>query len=231
MSDFKLPDSPTVPETDIQKVKGLLYGVPKIGKTTFFSKADAIYADTDNGTIALSVYSVPITTWAQFLDFCAALIDDKRWNTVVIDTVDNLYQQCLEDVCKKHGCTHPSDKDDFGKTWGLVTGEFKRALTKLAQGPRGLWLVSHAQDVTIKTRSAEINKAVPTITGKAREFLLGFCDIILYAEMLEVKGKGLQRVIHADPSENWEAGDRMRRLSAVMPLDWDSVTTAFKGDK
>lgn len=228
MTDFKLPDSPTAPLTDLLDFKGFLYGTPKIGKTTFFSKANAIYADTEKGTSALEVFSVQVDSWAKFLEFCAALKDSKKWDTVVLDTVDNLYQQCLEFVCAAHKIKHPSDMD-FGKGWALVTNEFKRALTKLAQGPRGLWFVSHAQDITIKTRTAEINKAVPTITGKAREFLLGFSDIILYAEMMETK-EGLKRVLHATPGENWEAGDRTGRLPETMPLDWDAVTTAFKGE-
>ncbi len=231
MTEFKLPDAPVKPKENLLDFKGYIYGQPKIGKTTFFSEANAIYADTEDGTAALEVYAVPVDSWAKFLEFCAALKDDERFDTVVIDTVDNLYQMCLESVCKAHGCTHPSDKDDYGKTWNLVTGEFKRVVTKLAQGPRGLWLVSHAQETKIKTRSAEITKFVPTLTGKAREFLLGFVDVILYAEMIEVKDKGLKRILHAEPSENWEAGDRTGRLPAIMPLEWEAVSQAFKGDK
>ena len=226
MSDFQLPDSPTAPLSNLLDYKGFLYGTPKIGKTTFFSKANAIYADTEKGTSALEVYAVQVDTWKTFLDFCAALTISKEWDTVVLDTVDNLYQLCMEHVCAAQKIKHPADLE-YGKGWALVTNEFKRVLTKLAQGPRGLWFVSHAQDVTIKTRTAEINKAVPTITGKAREFLLGFADIILYAEMMETK-EGLTRVLHAGPGENWEAGDRTGRLPETMPLDWNAVTEAFE---
>lgn len=225
-TQFTLPKTPSPPYTNLADYKGLLYGVPKIGKTTFFANPDCIIYDTEAGTNALECYAVQGESWWTFLEFCAALESDERFSMVAIDTVDVLYQHCLEHVCEEHGIKHPSDLD-WGKGWGLVNKEFQRAIIKLAQGPRGLWFTSHSQDITLKTRTAEMHKTVPTLGGKARDFLIGFCDIILYAEMYETTD-GLRRVLHAEPSDNWEAGDRTGRLPGELPLDWTVVVEKFE---
>lgn len=226
-----LPKEKTKPLENIEDYLTFLYGPPKVGKSTFGSMMDnPLFLGTEPGLNALSVYAVFPRSWKQLLETCAELDKSKEFSTIVIDTIDNAYDLCLDHVCKEEGIKHPEDMD-YGKGWSLVKKEFQRVITKLAQGPRGLLLISHAQDLTIKSRTAEITKAVPTIGGSARRFILGLADIILYAEMTQGDKGEMDRVLHAAPSENWEAGDRTGRLPEVMPLDWPAVKKAFKGAK
>jgi hypothetical protein len=226
-----LPKEKTKPLDRIEEYLTFLYGVQKIGKSTFGSMMDdPLFIATEPGLNALSVFAVFPRTWKEMLEVCAELDKSKDYKTIVIDTIDNAYDLCLDHVCKEEGIKHPEDMD-YGKGWSLVKKEFQRVITKLAQGPRGLLIISHAQDQTIKSRTAEVTKAVPTIGGSARRFILGLADIILYAEMSQQK-EGMRRVLHAAPSESWEAGDRTGRLPAEIPLDWPTVKTAFeKGGK
>lgn len=225
---MKLPEKKSVPLEKIEDYLILVYGQPKIGKSTFCaSMPDPIFIATEAGLNSLEVYQLPVTNWAEFLEACGEVKSSDRFSTVVVDTIDNAYQYCLEHVCKREGFPYPRE-ENFGKDWFLITQEFKRVIGKLSQGPRGVVLVSHSQDVTLKTSTSEITKAVPAITGKAREFLLGLADVILYAEIITNK-KGSSRVLHSAPSENWEAGDRTGRLPEVMPLNWEAVVKAFGG--
>jgi hypothetical protein len=225
-----LPTEKTKPETEMTKYITLIYGDPKVGKSTFCSRMDdPLFIATEAGLHALEVFQVETTTWEDFIKVCADLHKSERFRTVIIDTVDNLYQECVTYVCKKHNITHPQDLD-YGKGWGLVNTEFQRVIIKLSMENRGLVFVSHAQRLALKTRTAEVTKAVPTMPNSARRFLLGLADIILYAEVID-DGKGPKRIIHAEPSENWEAGDRTGKLPAVMPLDYSAVVKSFKGGK
>lgn len=225
-----LPKEKSKPLNDMTQYIIMMYGVPKIGKSTFASQMDdPLFLATEQGLHALEVYQTEIKTWEDFIGACAELHKSKRFKTVIIDTVDNAYQMCLDYVCKAHGIKHPSDLE-WGKGWSLVNKEFQRVLTKLSHEGRGLVFLSHSQDITIKTRTSEITKAVPTLVKSARKFILGISDIIMYAEMEDTKD-GLKRVIHCEPSENWEAGDRTGRLPAVLPLDYNAVKKAFQGGK
>ena len=223
-----LPTEKTKPLDQIEEYLTFLYGIQKVGKSTFGSMMDdPLFIATEPGLNALSVFAAFPRTWKELLEICGELDKSDKFKTVVVDTIDNAYDLCLDHVCKEEGIKHPEDMD-YGRGWSMVKKEFQRVITKLAQGPRGLLLISHSQDLTIKSRTAEITKAVPTIGGSARRFILGLADIILYAEMTQDKDK-VKRVLHAAPSESWEAGDRTGRLPDVMDLSWPAVKKAFKG--
>jgi hypothetical protein len=98
-------------------------------------------------------------------------------------------------------------------------------------------MTSHVDLIEVKTRSNTITKAVPTIPKSGREIILGWVDMILYAESI-VTDNGEVRVIRTQPSENWEAGDRTehafgRKLPHTLPLNFKRFEAAFynKPDK
>ena len=223
-----LPDEMTAPIHDLSQLIMLIYGVPKIGKSTFCSHADdALFLATEPGLKSLSVFAIEVEKWKDILDAGAELGKSERFKTIVVDTIDIAYQHCLDHVCLAHSIKHPQDLE-YGKGWALVNKEFSRVIIKLATLGRGLIFVSHSQDITLKTRTAELTKSVPTLGGKSRDFILGISDIVLYAEMTETK-EGQQRILHAAPSESWEAGDRTGCLPETMPLDWTAVAENLKG--
>jgi hypothetical protein len=224
-----LPQAKTPPRQALEDFTILIYGPPKIGKSTLASQFDnPLFLATEAGLNSLEVYQVPIATWEDFLTACKEIAAGKHdFKTVIVDTVDNLFKACSEYIRKKNNIQHESDLD-WGKGWGLVKDEFARALTKLSLLPYGLVMISHSDFVEIKTRTATITKAVPTLQKSAREVVLKMCDIILYVEST-VTDKGEMRIMRTKPSENWEAGDRTRRLPVILPLDYQSFYNAFHG--
>ncbi len=220
-----LPTVKTKPKTSLEDQIILIYGPPKIGKSTFASKfSSPLFLATEAGLNNLEVYQMPIDTWEAFDEAYKELKAGKNdFRTVVIDTVDNLYRACQVYVRNKHGIAHESDLD-WGKGWSLVKDAFTHAITKLSLLPYGLLMISHSDNVEIKTRTAVINKSIPTLPKAAREIVLGLADIILFCDSQQTD-EGEVRIIHADPSENWEAGDRTGKLPPVLPLDY----AAFMG--
>ena len=234
-----LPKKKTIPSTDPMQYSILLYGPTKAGKSTFASQADnALFLATEPGLNALSVFKIDIDSWENLLASCAELSKAKHgFKTIVLDTVDNAYDMCLEYVCRGlrgndgNPISHPSDLG-YGKGWSVVNNEFKRVLTKLAMMDMGLILISHSKVQEIETRTGKYDKIVPT-TGGAK-IVLGLMDLVLYVDIESVKtenGIEHRRIIHTKPTAYHDAGDRTGRLPEQLPLDYDLFIEAFtKGE-
>lgn len=222
-----LPAKKTPTKQNLEEQVILIYGPPKIGKSTLASEFDSpLFLATEAGLNNLEVYQVAVPAWEDFLNYCKDIAAGKHeFKTIVIDTVDNLFKACREYVQKKNGFAHEADLG-FGKGYDLVKSEFSRTLVKLSLLPYGLVMISHADNVEIKTRTSTINKSVPTLPKSARTVILGMADIILYCEST-VTDDGEVRIIRTKPSENYEAGDRTGRLPVVLPLKFKAFYNAF----
>ncbi len=227
-----LPSVRTPPQLSLSRLIILLYGMSKIGKSTLCSYADgALFLATEAGLNALEVYQVMISTWDEFLAACREIAEGKHpFKTIVIDTVDNLYRLCSEHFCRKLGVMHESDLS-YGKGFSLVNNEFSRALTRLSMLPYGLYLVSHAEEREVETRTGKVTRIGPTLPGKARKIVLGLVDVILYADVEVKPGPGgkpvVRRVLRTKPGANYEAGDRTGRLPEVIDFDYAKFIEAF----
>lgn len=222
-----LPKEKRQPKRRIEEYTHLIFGPPKIGKTTFCSQMDnPLFLATEAGTNALEVYEAPISSWPEFLETAAEIAKgDHPFKTIVIDTADNLWKFCSDYICKKMKITHESDLE-WGKGWSLVRDEFLRAVTKLSLLPYGLVFISHADEKEFKTRTGTITKYVCSLPKGGREVLLGMVDIILFATS-EVSKDGERRLLRTQPSENYEAGGRIP-LPDPLPLDYPAYKKAFE---
>lgn len=229
---MKLPTEKTKPSTNPMAYSILLYGQEKSGKSTFASHADdVIFLATEPGLNALSVFKIDIQSWEEMLSACAELAAGKHnFKTIVIDTIDNAHDFCLEHVCREMKIKHPSDAE-YGKGWAAVNNEFKRVLTRLANLPYGLMLISHSQVQEIKTRTGSYDRITPTLGKGPRRTVIGLVDMVLMVEVDAVKGDAgefsYRRIIHTKPTPNYDAGDRTGRLPDTLPLDYKAFMKAF----
>ena len=227
-----LPTEPTRPKTDLSDFNFIVYGPPKIGKSTLASCFPAaVFLATEDGQNALDCYRVGVDSWVLFLDACGELLEGKHpFKTVVVDTVDNLWGLCQRYVCEKRSIEHESELA-YGLGSELVRAEFFRALTKLSMLPYGLVLISHAQTREITTRTGKYDRVLPSFKQREQGRLLGMADFILYCDLLVVPGEDgkplTQRVIRTKTSEAYIAGDRTGRLPDPLPLDFAVFKTEF----
>ena len=156
-----LPSQKTPPKTTLADLTVLLYGPTKFGKSSMCAQADsALFLATEAGLNNLEVFQVSIANWDDFLGACREIAEGKHgFKTIIIDTVDNAYRMCVEHVLAKHKIDHESDLG-FGKGYALVNNEFYRVLNKLALLPYGLFLISHAQEKEVETRTGKITRIV-----------------------------------------------------------------------
>lgn len=228
-----LPATKTPPKNSLADLTVLVYGQTKIGKSTLCSQADgALFLATEPGLNALDVFQVPIQSWEDLLNACAEISEGGHpFKTVIIDTVDNAYKFCVEYVLKKFKIEHESDLG-YGKGYALVNNEFQRVLTKLAFLPCGLFLISHAKEMEMDSRTGKYSRVVPTLPDKARKIVLGMADMVLFCDLEMQPGADgqpqVRRVMRTKPSIYYEAGDRTGRLPETLDLKFHSFLEAFQ---
>lgn len=228
-----LPTAKSAPKEKIEDFTILLYGAPKIGKSSFCSKIPStpLFLATEPGLNSLSVYQQPIPDWETFLKVCGEISKGNHdFKTIVIDTIDNLYKCCVSHVNTSMHVVHEADLP-FGKGYSMIRNEFFRALTKLAMLQCGLIMIGHVKQEKVQTRTTEFFKSVPTIPTSVREHLLGWVDIILFAD---INADG-ERVLRTKPNEKYIAGDRTISLLGEMPdevpFDFSQYSKAFYNRK
>jgi hypothetical protein len=231
---------------DITKAKILLYGPPKIGKTTLASQfPGAWFFATEQGQDWLEVYEpTVITDWDQFLEICGEIQelqpthfgDGQEIHTLVFDTGELLFQMCYEYICNQLGVASPADLD-WGKGWSALKDEFLRVMSKISRWPYGMVFICHAKEQEVKSKSTKIDRIQPAIMATGFKIIHALCDIILYCfvdEIAEVNddgeytGKVLEsRMIRCQPQNNVIAGDRTGKLPAVIPMDYEHFSQHF----
>lgn len=238
-----LPTKKTPPKLDIATKAVVLYGSWKLGKSTFCNDApNNLFLATEPGLDDLDCYQVPITSWETFTDAVDEILAGKHdYKTITIDTADAMYRWCCEWVCKKYNKSYVGDIGK-GTGWGVVNNEIERVIRKLKASPYGLFLTSHTAEKTIEDRTGDYTKIIPSLSGKARELVLGLADIILYGQEIELdkvdtEGKKIKvpmRVLRTRATKFYEAGQRrdprnqyLKPLPDPIPLSFDAFKKAY----
>lgn len=177
-AEYKLPTSPSVPIQILGGYTMLIYGAKKIGKTSLCSRfPNALFLMFEPGGKALSLYQEPMTSWKKFTRFVELLKKDNKFQTVVIDTADYAYEDCLTETCAELGIEHPSDAG-WGKGWNAVKKAFGAQIRTLLKSGKGVIFISHQREEEIEERSGrKYNRKSNTLPGQARELLEGLVDI------------------------------------------------------
>ena len=216
----------------------LLYGRPKIGKSTLCSYfPDALFIATEPGLNHLSVFKVPVNSWEKFLEVCKEVAEGKhQFKTIVIDTIDNLVLFCNDYICRQNDLDHISDMP-MGKGWAKATGELNRVIAKLSMLGTGLIFVGHSKQEEIETKTKKYNRFTVALGGKTQDAILALPDVILFMDS-EVHDGIETGIIRTKPSMYFEAGDKSRLLpeSIEFPLDkpkvaYDKIVDCFSKTK
>ncbi|HAR6088309.1 hypothetical protein DJ466_07640 [Staphylococcus pseudintermedius] len=173
---------PTVVSKDLRSKIIFSAGAPKTGKTTLASKFPRpLFAATEAGTNALNgVYVQPIKKWADFRKFVKELgkkeVQDM-FETIVIDTVDILWDLCEDYVLSANGVTKVGDIP-FGAGYGMIDKEFDRKVREIPMMGYGLVLISHSTQVTITSITGEeTNQFQSTLPKRAKPLVNRMADI------------------------------------------------------
>lgn len=177
--EVTLPTTISVPKTRLQDYTILLYGEKKIGKTSMWKHAEhTFFLMFEPGGKALRIYQKNVTRWSQFVGYVNLLEKDTTFQTVVVDPVDIAYDLCFQHMLDKLHIEHPTDENDFGKSWRQIEREFTLHFLRLLALDKGIILIAHAVDRETKTKLGQkFIKTAPEMPGQAARFFEGIVDV------------------------------------------------------
>ena len=241
----QLPTETKGVQTDLSNYTFLLYGQPKIGKTSVLATfPDALFLCTEPGAKGLDIFEYKAgeggcATWQDLLDVAELLAATNRFKYVVVDTVDKAYEMCLDYVCAKLHIAYPGvdefGENDWGKSWKEVRKEFTRFVDTLTRMNRGVAFTSHAQSLEIKSKQGSTySTIVPSMGKQARTTIEALVDFFLYCDYIKTS-EGIERVFITEGDETVWAGHRApAKFPRFVPMDaevgYAILESAFRGE-
>lgn len=231
-----LPLKGVVKPINARKLKYLLIGPPKWGKTTFFSGCpnvcllafEAGYAEIDCPKIVITSWDRPYKEkklgWDQDRDgivytSATEVLEEMETNCpyelVIIDTIDIATRMASDYYCALAKVDHPSQGGDYGRGWDLLqTRPIRIFYNRLVKLGIGVAAITHVKDKEDKKFSDSKTKKETSLPGGVQHFIHTQSDCIMFADFLRRrKGqKQRDRYISFDGSSEVMAGTRIRKV-------------------
>ena len=209
----------------------LLYGEPKVGKTTFLSKIPkTLILSFEPGTNALNnVYAQPIQTWADFkmaINQLRMPALKEKFDIIGIDTADVAYDLCVKQICSNNGVNQIGEIP-WGGGYDLVKKEFASAFNDLAFLGYGMVFISHSTEKKFKNeKDEEYVQLCPAMPSRAYDIVNKLVDIIGYIRTITTDGVQNTKIFLRGNDRFW-AGSRFKYIEPVVDFSYDSVTKAI----
>lgn len=213
---YALATTPNEPPDSIGAYSVCIFGRKGIGKTSLaaqWPKAWVLMLEPLRQNLRIrqnTVVPVPRkeyadpTPWKQCCGYIDAAIDDSSVQTIVIDTLDRLYEMCLDDLCWGKGLADPGAANDYGATWRDLYNRFETVLNKIRFAGKGPVVLSHARFREQDDEKENVEQWVPTCTPQAYRWVQGACDLVCYYGY-----RGKQRVLTLTGDENVDCSSQI----------------------
>jgi len=209
--------------------KFLMLGQGGVGKSHFWSCGErTLFLQTEAGLNHLSVEAIPLHSWDDFTEAGSLLVQalntkSFRYDTIVIDTVDNWVnmanEKVVSDAREKFSKVEINGVGDVpnGAGWSMSTNLISTYLRKLSALPAAIVLIGHHNQKRVKEPTREYDKSTISIGGNTGNALLHWSDHTLYIEGKMV-GDTLKRKVYTLPSQLREGKSR----GGIVPngLEW-----------
>lgn len=211
----------------------VLYGPPKIGKTTALSSLeDCLILDLEDGTDMVEALKIKANNLTELSQIGQSIIKEgKPYKYVAVDTITQLEIWCESEAKVLYRNTPMGknfDKDNKGlSVLSLPNGAgylylrmaYKKWLDRLNKLADHVILVGHLKDKVIEKKGKEVTSKDLDLTGKIRSITCANADAIGY-----VFREGDKTMISFDAGQDVNAGSRCDHLKGqVMELDWTNI--------
>lgn len=216
---------------DLREKIVVIYGEPKVGKTTIASQfPKALLLAFEKGYNALAgVMAQNITKWSEFKQALRQLEKKEVKNvfeTIVIDTVDLAFKACETYICQREGVDKIGDIP-YGAGYKMVREEFNDSLRRIPMLEYGLVMISHAQVSTVTSEDGtEYSRTIPTLAKQPRQIVLSMADIIGYAKSVERDGES-KTVLFLRGTPQFEAGSRFKHTPPAIKFEYEALVSAI----
>ena len=223
---------PTVISRDLRGKYVLLYGKAKSGKTTAATQfPDSLLLAFEKGYNAIGgVIAQDITKWSEYKLVIRQLAKpevQKRFQTIIIDTVSIAWDLCEQYICSQNGVQKISDIP-WGGGYTACKKEFETSLRQITQLGYGVVLIAHSASRIEKTaEGSEIEIISPDLPRRAAEICNGIVDIIGYIGNEYTKDGEHKRWLYTRETPTLFAGSRFKYLEPKIPFGYQELVDAI----
>ena len=188
----------------------LLYGAPKVGKTTALSQLDdCLIIDTEQGANMLDGYIEQVDTRDDLINLLKKATEGHEYTYVAIDTIDKIAEWAEEAVCREEQVSAIQDLA-YGKGFGMVRERVLNTVKALKKIFPHVIIIGHRKWArAVVDSKAIVEPESLDLTGKLKNMLMADCDAIGYVYRDDEKKK---LMISFKANEALEAGSRSPHL-------------------
>lgn len=243
---------------DIASYTSFIYGVPKVGKSSFvhnlYGERVLFIATEKRHKVLVGAHVQYISTWVEFLQILAQLRNQKlkeTYDVICIDTVENLYRMLEVYVLSKYNTTE-FGQVDWGKDWVDLKNDWSNNLQMIEKLGYTPVFIAHAtqknekipvagilkEDVNetmtlVKDKKTqeeyyEFTKYVPDLKDKVMAPINKMVDNIMFMTITADENMKEHRVIHLRETLQWQAGSTFQGIAPVIPLDVNAYKKAVE---
>lgn len=214
-------------ETTNRPPRILLYGTPKIGKSTFGSQApNPIFFDLEDGLDGIDSVKKRMYTFQEILDGIEFLATKEHgYETLVIDTLSQVQTMIYEAVCAENKVTH-IEAIGYGKGYAFAVNKWQQLLEWLTalRNNKNMMIILIAHDEIKKfadPTSDSYDFYKPLLREQYCDMVLQWADAILFAQQkaqvkkeiagigkVNAKAQDGGRVLHTVEQPSFIAGHR-----------------------
>ena len=230
--EFKLPK--TIVKASRKSPKNMvIYGPPKIGKTTMLSKLDnCLIIDLEDGSDMVDALKVKVNNLGMLATIGKEIIQEQKpYKYVAIDTISKLEEWC-EVEGKRIYMKTPMGKNFEQKNPGasvlsLPNGAgylylriaYKQWIDRLNLLADHIILVGHLKDKMLEKKGKEVAVKDLDLTGKIKQITCANADAIGY-----IFRENEQTMISFNSLDDITAGSRCDHLKGqTMPFEWNKI--------
>ena len=234
MASFLLDIEPHKVSRDLSGYIIMVYGEPKIGKSTFgASMPGNLTLAFERGYNAIpGIRAIDITSWGEFKKVTRELKKPEvkeAYKVLTIDTVDISADLCQKYICSQLGIDNMGDGGWANNSWSKYKKEFEETFRSLAQLGYAILFISHDKEKTIKPQNSEGYQQIgASMQSSALATIENMCDIIAYAHSKKKPDGSYERVLTLrSPDNSVRCGTRFKYMENEVPFDYQSLTDAL----
>tara|TARA_R110002110_G_scaffold29610_2_gene105416 strand:- start:8433 stop:9104 length:672 start_codon:yes stop_codon:yes gene_type:complete len=200
----------------------LLYGAPKVGKTTALSQLDnCLIIDTEQGANMLDGYIEQVNTREDLIVLLQEAQEGHDYKYVAIDTIDKIAEWAEESVCREEAVDAIQDLA-FGKGFGMVREKVLNTVKVMKKIFPHVIVIGHRKWArAIVDSKGIVEPESLDLTGKLKNMLMADCDAIGYVYRDDENKK---LMVSFKANEALEAGSRSPHLRGKeIELDWKKI--------
>lgn len=241
-----------VPKVRLEDYVFTIYGRPKAGKSTLFSKlVNEFYGDASAGLLigfergfnALKVMAQPCDDFSEFIEIVDQLEEGQGklpFKFIAIDTIDVMYKQAVAYVLKresrKDGKKYQAVNDiPWGKGHEYIEIEISNQLERIKRLGLGLFMITHDKDKKFESREGvSYDKTTCSLPDRIRNTILNMSDFINFIDIAKEKDELLGKLVdkryiyfRADGSD-LEAGSRFENVPNRIEYDVKEFIKTFE---